>query len=92
MVLDPSGRPIDARFLVAAEWVGLATSVRPKGRGEGFAPGGIAHAVDPIDGRVLCGADGATLETFGMEFDDDPSLFSCSACRARAFLHDGQRL
>ena len=92
LLLDPSGRPVAARFLVAAEWVGISTSIGARDATLRFVSGGIAHAVDPHDRRVLCGAGSEGLETFATDFDDDQWAFRCPECRRQASLAELDQL
>ncbi len=83
-LIDPAGRTVDAQLLVAAEWVGVATHCGPQNHEVRFVPGGLAHALDPTDRRVLCGADLEGLAVFATDFDADAWAFRCPECSIRA--------
>jgi hypothetical protein len=71
-------------FVVAAEWVGVLTSLGGGGDEVRFAPGGIAHAFDPRSGEVPCGADASDLEVFWIDFASDDWSLRCPQCLARS--------
>jgi hypothetical protein len=74
---------VNARFLVAAEWVGIATSAVPGSTTVRFVSGGVAHALDADSQRVVCGADPTELELFVVDFVEDPWAFRCRECEDR---------
>lgn len=67
-------------WTIASEWVGILSSHGPSGADLCFAPGGIAHAFDPITRTVACGADAERLEVFHVDFGDDDWSMRCEDC------------
>ena len=84
LLLDATGRPVNARLLVAAEWVGISSRVDSGDAIIRFVPGGLAHALDPSLNRVLCGTDPDQLEAFAIDFTNDEWSFRCPECRRLA--------
>jgi hypothetical protein len=88
MLLDPTGRAVDARWLVAAEWLGIVTHGDATEMQIRFVPGGVSHALDPIENSVLCGADPEQLEAFAIDFTQNEWSFRCPVCQQRVLAPD----
>ena len=80
LTLDPTGRAVDARFVVAAEWVGVHIGRTTEQSEVRFVAGGTAHALDSESERVLCGADRGHLALFAVDFVSDPWGLQCPDC------------
>ncbi|MDP9335432.1 MAG: hypothetical protein M3Q30_19295 [Actinomycetota bacterium] len=91
-MLDAAGRPVQAQFVVAAEWVGIVTTTQAVGVRLRFVPGGVAHALDPDENVVLCGVDPDGLEAFALDFAEDERSFRCAQCRRAAFANGEERV